>query len=622
MPLANPETLGTLGKMAVEGIESLTQNKFINEQLSKRFSLQSNLTGDSGNALGGYLKKFEANKDYHISNANKALEEYKANPAAFDYKVQSKAQGYDTGYHQAIAKKRGAIDPHELQGAAAMHTRNKMFGNKDELLQGFIKDIQNEHSDMKARNIVDALGVYFHDSSYVAKHGGTESRLAANLNRGNAEAGEDMRFKASKYEATSETERNVMQYFTSSLSYKAGLKHVTTPLNMLIGRTASSAIKASGHLFGQGYEAARAEMLSLNAVGQIFQEEAEQLHKFNNGVIKDFAPGSFGKFVSDNWMMPGMSFVRRKTATMMAMQGKYAALELADRLKLPDLKAVERAEYDLKRLGIDPNKVKANGFRLDTNDVRNAMFNNVNDRMMLNTRLNRASGASGTTSGRLIGQYHAYTASQANFLQKEMLAAIQKGDPMLFMKNLAMLGTVFPLVGSGVAALSGIWGGKALNKAYDEFRDGVGLTEGHRMAGLLTGLSDTAGFGVMEGYYRAAARHKLANQILGAGATTGLQLAEDIGTAGAGVYTGADYGKTKYQAKTYDPLIRDLIHDVPSLGILPNIARALDISPTQQQLNEEKPRTGKQRIALRKSQARNAAKKAEKAKHGLGNYIP
>src|ERR1700744_5116544 len=314
--------------------------------ISKTFSLESQLTGKSGEALKGYLKKYESVKDAHLGSetlANKAL------PA-----------------HQQL-------DPYIIAGRAQMKARNQMFGPKDELMQGYINHIAQEHGEEKAKNVVDALGVYFHDSVY-QQGTGEASRLASNLKAKNSLV-EDIDFRNSPYRPAGDAERGIHQYTASALAFKAGLAHATTPLNALIGRSLTSFAKASTHLFGSGYDAAKAQMLAHNAIGQIFAEEHQQIYDFQNGLIQKYAPGSIGEFISKNWMIPGLSTMRQRTATMLAMQGKYAAQELYERLASPNITTIERAKYDLRKLGLDPTKLLAQKGLL-AEDIRNAMFNN------------------------------------------------------------------------------------------------------------------------------------------------------------------------------------------------------------------------------------------------------
>src|ERR1700743_2319503 len=366
-----------------------------------------------------------------------------------------------------------------------------MFGPKDQVMQGFVNAIAKEHGENKAKNLLDALGVYFHDSVY-QQGTGEASRLASNLKAKNSLV-EDIDFRNSPYRPAGDAERGIHQYTASALAFKAGLAHATTPLNALIGRSLTSFAKASTHLFGSGYDAAKPEMVAHNAIGQIFAEEHQQIYDFQNGLIQKYAPGSIGEFISKNWMIPGLSTMRQRTATMLAMQGKYAAQELYERLASPNITTVERAKNDLRRLGLEPTKRLAQKGLL-AEDIRNAMFNNTNDRMFLQGGMNRAPAATSTTMGRFIGMFHQYGAAQANFLQKELVAAIQKKDPVSFVKTVAILGSVFPAVGGAVHGLEDIWMGKGVDKAKEDVKGGVGLGEGLALANRLDAFIHTAGF--------------------------------------------------------------------------------------------------------------------------------
>jgi hypothetical protein len=545
--------------------------------ISKAFSLDSQLTGESGAALKSYLKRFEAVKDQHISEQIKANAQLPA--------------------HQQL-------EPWIVKGKGQMIARNKMFGPKDQIMQGFVNAIAQEHGEEKAKNIVDALGVYFHDNVY-KQGGGEASRLASNLQAKHSLV-EDIPFRNSPYKPGGDLERTISKGTTAALAFKAGLAHTTTPLNALIGRSLTSFAKATGDMFGSNYHGARAQMLALDAIGQLVAEEHQQIYDFQNGLIKKYAPGSIGEFISKNWMIPGLNAVRQRTATMLAMQGKYAAQELFENMSSQNIKVAERARFDLKRLGLDPNKLRAQGKLLD-DDIRTAMFNNTNDRMFLNSGINRAPAATASTLGRFIGMYHAYGASQANFIQRELVAAIQKKDPMSFVKTVAILGTVFPAVGSGVQALEHLWMGKGIDQAKEDIKGGIGVGEAFSLANRLDAFAHTAGFGVLNSYGRSLTRDKLASTMLGPVLNSLSELTVDSAKAIEGITSGKDKGKGEYDVKTYEPLLRDLLHDVPSLGI--GAWMSEKYLPTKAKLNQQRPDAEYRKIKSERLKARREARK-------------
>jgi hypothetical protein len=552
-----------------------------NKWISKTFSLNSQLTGESGEALKDYLKKYEAVRDHHISLEDKV--------------------------NSALPQSQ-QLAPWQVRGKGQMAARNKMFGPKDELMQGFVGAIAREHGEEKAKNIVDALGVYFHDTAH-QQGTGEASRLSSNLKSKNSVV-QDIKFRNSPYKPSGELERKISATTTAALAFKAGLAHTTTPLNALIGRSLTSFGKATRDIFGSNYEGSKAQLLALDAIGQLFNEEHQQIYNFQNGIIHQYAPGSIGKFISDNWMIPGMSAVRMRTGVMLAMQGKYAAQELFERMSSQNIKVAERAKFDLKRLGLDPAKLAAQKGLLP-DDIRTAMFNNTNDRMFLNTGLNRSQAATSTTVGRLIGMYHNYGAGQANFIQKELVAAIQKKDPMSFVKTVAILGTVFPAVGAAVHGLEDLWMGKGIDRAKEDLKEGIGVGEAFSLSSRLDAFAHTAGFGVLNSYTRSIGRNRLAESMLGPSINSSVELVQDAYKAEEGLRQGKDVGKGENDVKTYAPLLRDLLHDVPSLGVGAVLSEKL--FPTKATLDKRKPMTIKK---LRRQRAAELSKLKKKAMKG------
>ena len=610
--IGDPAEIMTVGKAIVKGAEHV-DIPIVHKTIGRIFGMNSLLTGDTGNQLKGLLKNFGQEKDLNYSLALKDQAAYKTNPKQFE--AQSNAMGPKAPkWHQTLIQSKGQpVEPYILRGAANTEARNKVFEDHDQVIQAGLHAMAIEHGgvkgELKAKNIADALAVHFHDSVYEGTTPGDKtSRLYKNLKSPSSPV-RDIDFDISPYKKQSDAERAAQKGITAALAYKAAGRHLTTPFNALIGRTFSSAAKASQYFLGSGYEGAKAEILARNGMGQIMLEEHQQQFEFEHGLIHKFAPGSAGEFVHRNMIIPGMTFMRRHTAVMLSKQGEIAAEELADRLKSPNLTTVQRARYDLKRLGINPDKVRYNGYKLDNNDIRAAMYNNMNDRMHINASLSRSIAATSTVTGRLFGTYHAYTSAQSNFVQQEIYASIQKRDPIGAIKNIAMLATVFPVMGSLVSYFTSIWAGEHIEDAREKALEGMGLVEGKRMTGLIQGYSDTAGLGMMDGFFRDLMHRKLLNFFVGAPVAALDEILEDMGAAGYGVLMGKDRAKSKYKARTYDPLIRDVIHYAPTMGILPNLAKHYKIAQKQQELNKEKPRTGKQLRAAAKAKARRDAKK-------------
>jgi hypothetical protein len=113
----------------------------------------------------------------------------------------------------------------------------------------------------------------------------------------------------------------------------------------------------------------------------------------------------------------------------------------------------------------------------------------------------------------------------------------------------------------------------------------------------LEGISNVAGFGIMSSFTRAAGHRKLLSAMVGpainAAAEIGQDISEPIASRAAG------------KKMNFKPLYRDVLHDIPSLGIG---SWASDwLLPSQADVNAAKPLTPK-RVAARAAAARRKQK--------------
>lgn len=564
-------------------IEALTEGA--QTVINKTFGLDSTLTGKSGAFVKQHLTKFESEFDKQLS----------------------------IGTQEAQKLGPGVVPRHAIETQARRAARDKVFGQNDELLSAATHAMALEHGEEKAKNFVDNLGVYFHEQVRDKQNAGQFSaRLTTNIKKtkqiapvaglteGGANFASDIELNPSPYNRRAfindkpGLEASLHSYGSAALAFKAGLAHTTTPLNALIGNSLSSFAKASGAMFGSGYDAARQELQAHNALGSMFLEELDQMYKFKNGTIQKYAPGTIGEFVHKNWAIPGFSALRQRTATMFAMQGKYSAIEYAHDLMSGDADKVRRAKLNFEYLGIKPNEVMQNGGNLTPEHIRQAMFENTNQKLFIQSAArNRSQFATSNAMGRLVSMYHGYGAAQANFIQKELIKAYKLRDPMSMLKTMAVLGVVFPAVGTAVHSLEQVW--MHPSNAGEKFDESIAkmkqMGSSADIEDRLEGIANVAGFGVMTSYGRAAGRRKLLESM-----------------AGPVINAAAELGQDAANARTNpEPLARDVLHDIPSLGI--GSWAADKFLPNQKEVNKRKPMTSR-RLAARKAAMKRKAKQA------------
>ena len=551
---------GAVFDLAEKGIGAAVKNPAMHDTLIHAvdgiFGNESTFTGKSGAWITNQIKtKFEPEFDRQLSIHTK----------------NAQAAG-------------GITPPHEIHVNARNSARQIVFGKNDQLLAGAIKAAEQEHGQNKAQTMVDRLGIYFHEKAFPTGKGQTSSTLVGNLGRNTAT--KDLPFTSSKYQPPSELERNVMKATTASLAYKAGLAHLSTPLNMLISQNITSFGKAMGVLFGHNYAGTKAALIATDSIGHALAEEYQQAYQFRNGMIAKYAPGSIGEFISKNWMVPGLTAVRQRSMIAAAYQGGIVAKEAAHELIHGNAR---NGAVDLQWLGIDPQEILASGGVLSPEHIRQAQYMNTQKTIFTNSGMSRSRYATQGPFGRMVSVFHNYAAMQGNFIaasiKKEL---IDKRDPVAAMKIIATLGVIAPNVGNFTYSLEQLARGKDWDDPTGHFQDRTKALYGAAAwKENVESFSHIAGFGVATSYARAAGKDKLATAMLGAVPNASIELIQDAVKAAPG---GVPVIGQKNPSTV--PLARDVLHDIPSLGIGSILASKM--FPTKAEENADRPKTVKQ----------------------------
>jgi hypothetical protein len=546
-------------------------SKFTNAIADKVFGMESIMTGKSGKAITGFLKNhYEPEFDHQLSI-----------------------------HTQAAQAAGGQMAPHEVRTLARNTARANTSGSKDQVLSLYIKAAEKEHGQNKAQAMVDSLGIYFHEKAYPQMNagGGSVSKLVGNLAK-KGQPTHGLGFNPSKYEPPSVGENAMQKGATAALAYKAGLAHLSTPLNMLISNNLTSFTKAMGVMFGHDYAGVKAQLISTNGMGHLLHEEYQQAYRFRNGMIAKYAPGSIGEFISKNWMVPGLSAVRQRAMIAAAYQGQLVAHEAAHELEHGNPR---NAIADLSWLGIDHNQLKANGYKLTPEQLRMAQFQNTQKTIFLDNSLSRSKFASTNTLGRSLMVFHGYASMQGKFIQAAIKKELfEKRDPVAAVKIIAALAVIAPNVGNFTYSLEQLVRGKDWDdptghfmdreRALNPFSHTKSIGDFAQMfSDNLEAFSHIAGFGVMTSYARAAGRAKLASAMLGAVPNA---LIEGIQDAAKMAPEGTPFIGQKNPS--FKPLARDILHDIPSLGLGGILAEKYLPTAAQERARDQRPLTSKQ----------------------------
>jgi hypothetical protein len=474
----------------------------------------------------------------------------------------------------SLAIKTGSNQPiHEIESEARKKASDAVFGPKHQVIQGVLKHVEKTVSKNRADIISDHLNILFNEAPI--KGGPNEGKSSFDVDMRGSKKNPDAGFAGptSKYRDSSESFiEKTAKVHQAILAYKAAIPHLASNLNILISDGFSTYAKALATNFGPGRKAAEAMVLSSNALSEVWVNGYREKQAFEAGIIHQFAPGSVGEFIHRNMYIPGMQRVRYETLMMSAHASKFAAEHAIEELKAGNTRY---ALPMFKELGLDHNKIAAQGYQLAPDDIQKVYYHGTDTRAFLSQKDNRSIISQRSPIFRIAGAFHNYVASQSKFLRATFKRQYEQGDFVGIGRNIALLSMAFPVLGATIyeseRLLSGNdWDDPAghLEKrveatpagmAYDAVTGKNNATSGAQAAlATIENLSHLASFGVATGYIRGATRSHLANQILGPDANMLVQGLEDVQKA---LHT------SNKKPDAWKPLARDIMSDTPSLGL-------------------------------------------------------
>jgi hypothetical protein len=508
---------------------------------------------------------------------------------------------YTGPYHQltnkyiaeGVAEARASgtnIVAHEIEQAAKKQASDEVFDEHRQVIQGVLKHVEKTVGKNRADILADHLNVLLQEAPIKAGPNKGKSTFDVDMMRGGSENGFDT--PATKYRPPSLAEKTATIH-QRTLAYKAAIPHLASNLNILLSDGFKTYAQTLGTTFGPGRKAAEAQVLATNAIGELTMNSYKEKQAFEKGLIHQFAPGGVGEFIHRNMYIPGMSSVRYNTLMMSAHASMLAAKEASDHLMQGDMKYALPMMHELK---LDPNKILAQHGQFLPEDVEKIYYHGTDTRAFLSQGDKRTIMGQKSPLYRTMGAFHKYVSNQASFMKYVFKRQFQQGDFVGIARNLSLLATVFPVLGATIYESERLLSGK-------DWDDPVGHSE-HRIEGTPLGvvydsvegknkatskakialqtidnLSHLASFGVATGYIRGASRAHLAEQMLGPDATMAIQGFQDVLKA-------AHYDdKHKAAAK---PLKRDLLSDIPSLGLGSILSHKL--VPTKAEVDKDKPK--------------------------------
>ena len=463
--------------------------------------------------------------------------------------------------------KSSVTSPASIKVQAKNEARAAVGGKKDQVFGALIRHIHDNDGPEKAQYAVDALGTYFQEQTQPDAFYGKDKQLLAaghesstlvkNLSKNPITR--DILFSSSKYQPPTKTEKIVTGITSAALASKSGLAHISQQFNLPLDQSVSSYVKALGSITpGIGsYAKAKAELQMAGVAGTLAHDELTALYQRKYGLAKYLPKGRVGDFVAKNFFIPGMPAIKEFNMVVAGMQGKFRAAELADTLVKGGTTAKRAAVSDAARLGLDWKKIESGG--LTQQDIETAMYHHINNTVFFNSPLNRSMYALNSPHGRMISMYHNFALQQSKLIFNNIKRSlVEKHDPVSVVKLATMLGVVAPAVAFGLEELKNLAMGRDWDDPGSKFvQNEEEFYSPENWNTKLEAMSHIMGYGLVVPYIRASGRYKLAEALAGAAGGTGIEFLQDT----SHVLSDPENDAAQTQ------LMRDVLHDVPSVGI-------------------------------------------------------
>ena len=108
---------------------------------------------------------------------------------------------------------------------------------------------------------------------------------------------------------------------------------------------------------------------------------------------------------------------------------------------------------NLKEIGIDLDKVKANGGILDESDLKKGVFHFVNNRLFMDKTVEQALYSNRNMFMRSATMYHTFVNAQARFMRRELVKMVKAGDVVGIAQFAGTIGLLWPAIAPAVKGL-------------------------------------------------------------------------------------------------------------------------------------------------------------------------
>lgn len=505
-----------------------------------------------------------------------------------------KVSKYETELAKTQQSSGQAINLNANTKAASKRASDEVFGPKRVIIQNMLKRVERD----KGKNLADVMSNHFNVLfEEPAQQEGTSrmSKFNADMRGGfgkkNLNPEKEIETPTSPYKSRNAAE-DVIGKARSTLAFKAAPIHLANTLgNIATEGGLKNLAQTLYNVWGPSSQGNVARLMASDAVSQIYLDPIKEFQSFQSGRISKYAPGSVGEFIHRNMYIPGMSMVRRQNLIIGAESGRLLAQEAAEHLKAGNTKFGIPA---LKRLGIEPAKIIQQGYQLHPEDISQAYFHGSNNTAFLDPYDATPTFWRQSPTWRTVKAFSGYITKQVEFEKKVILKQYKQGDFVGIARNIALKSLAYPLVGATLYEFDRLLTGSDWDDPAKHLENRYDATPAGQLYHMATGTNDPASsakttlntidmiarlgvFGNTTGYIRGANRASLGERFLPPELNIGIQLFQDMDKA-------AHYDSNHPNAAK--PLARDVLSDVPSLGLGSVLAHK--IVPTRKEEQKDK----------------------------------
>jgi len=235
-----------------------------------------------------------------------------------------------------------------------------------------------------------------------------------------------------------------------------------------------------------------------------------------------------GAFLYKAFHMPFFDWLRFHQLSLAASVGYHSAVEWASEAASGD----KRALAELAEMKLNPQEIIAQGGKLNEDQMQQAMFHYVNNRMFVDRPYDRSLRSNSSYFMRSATMFHSIVVSQYRFMQREIGKMVKTGDIKGLAQFAGTLGILFPAVMPWLHAAEVL--GRTLSPQQAkqaEEKDYAGLTNpksvGDWTLHYANMLAYLGGFGIYRNIILSAHGDRLGAALLGPITGSAVQTVQD-----------------------------------------------------------------------------------------------